>query len=69
MIMQNFIKIWPQVYLANNAISAVGRFGLIISPYTMYGVYCFQVVRDSDFVSAQYFENESMECIRMENGI
>ena len=33
------------------------------------GVYCFQVVRDSDFVSAQYLENELMECIRMENGI
>ena len=32
-------------------------------------VYCFQVVRDSDFVSAQYLENELMECIRMENGI
>ena len=31
--------------------------------------YCFQVVRDSDFVSAQYLENELMECIRMENGI
>ena len=27
------------------------------------------VVRDSDFVSAQYLENELMECIRMENGI
>ena len=24
--------------------------------------------RDSDFVSAQYLENELMECIRMENG-
>ena len=33
------------------------------------GVYCFQVVRDSDFISAQYLENELMECIRMENGI
>ena len=33
------------------------------------GVYCFQVVRDTDFVSAQYLENELMECIRMENGI
>ena len=31
------------------------------------GIYCFQVVRDSDFVSAQYLENELMECIRMEN--
>ena len=33
------------------------------------GIYCFQVVRDSDFVFAQYLENELMECIRMENGI
>ena len=33
------------------------------------GVYCVQVVRDSDLVSAQYLENELMECIRMENGI
>ena len=33
------------------------------------GVYCFQVVRVSDFVSAQYLENELMECIRMENDI
>ena len=33
------------------------------------GVYCFQVVRDSDFVSAQYLESELMEWIRMENGI
>ena len=32
-------------------------------------VYCFQVFRDSDFVSSQYLENELMECIRMENGI
>ena len=30
----------------------------------MYGG--IQVVRDSDFVSAQYVENELMECIRME---
>ena len=35
----------------------------------MYGVYHFQVVSDSDFVSAQYLENELIECIRMENGI
>ena len=33
------------------------------------GVYCLQVVRDSDFVSAQYLDNELMECIRMENGV
>ena len=31
------------------------------------GVNCFQVFRDSDFVSAQYLENELMEC--MWNGI
>ena len=68
-IMQNLIKIQPRVYLANNVISAVGRFGLIIPPYTMYGVYCFQVVRDPVFVSAQYLKNELMECIRLENGI
>ena len=66
--MQNFIKIQPRVYLVNNVISAAGRFGLIIPPYTM-GVYCFQVVRDPDFVSAQYLKNELMECIRLENGI
>ena len=36
MIIQNFIKIKPRVYLANNAISAVGRFGPIIPPHTMY---------------------------------
>ena len=33
------------------------------------GVYYFQVVRDADSVSAQYLDNELMECIRMENGI
>ena len=33
------------------------------------GLYCFKVVRDSDFVSAQYLENELMECKRMENDI
>ena len=37
----------------------------VLSSYTpcirSMGVYCFQVVRDSDFVSAQYLENELME--------
>ena len=72
MIMQNFIKIKPRVYLASNAISAVGRFGLIILPLTMYGGILFSCspgFRDSDFVFAQYLENKLMECIRMENGI
>ena len=35
----------------------------------MYGGILFLVVRDSDFVSAQYLENELIECIRMENVI
>ena len=69
MIMQSFIKINPRVYLANNAISAVERFGISIPPHTLYEGIFFQVARDSviDFVSAQYLENEFMECIRMEN--
>ena len=50
-------------------ISAVGRFGLIIPRIRCMGVYYFQVVRYSDFVSAQYLEYELIECIRMENGI
>ena len=47
----------------------MGRVGLIIALHTMYGVYHFQIVSDSDFVSAQYLENELIKCIRMENGI